>query len=103
MLCCAEFRLGQCRDTGLFRMLIRDRLVTCADIRSSNLVLGRCQVLHLRVDNVTADCNRLMPAPMVPRIPATLAMAVFDVGQAVTALPEDVRLSVAKPLSTRCS
>ncbi len=37
-----------------------------------------------------------MPAPIVPRIPATLAMAVLMSAKAVTALPEDVRLSVAK-------
>src|SRR5690348_5638998 len=42
----------------------------------------------------TADCRRLMPAPIEPRIPATFAMAVLMSPSAVWAFAAVVRSSV---------
>src|SRR5882757_8779873 len=73
------------------RMVKRERLATsdgmsAARMPSSALVRFWTWLLM----TLTADCRRLMPAPMEPRMPATLAMAVSMWVKAVCAATVDV-------------
>src|SRR5215813_13011181 len=96
-LCCAEFACARAEMPDWFKIVKRERFATSDGISAARMpssALARfCTWLLM---TLTADCKRLMPAPMEPRIPATLAMAVSISVRAVWALAAVVRSSVDK-------
>src|SRR5215813_4598976 len=105
-LCCAEFACARAEMPDWFKIVKRERFATSDGISAARMpssALARfCTWLLM---TLTADCRRLMPAPIEPRMPATLAIAVLmwvrAVWAAVPVVPaseSEERFAVELPL-----
>src|SRR5690242_4208532 len=97
MLCCEEFACARAEIPDWFRIENSDRLVTCCGMFAAVIASwAAVRFCTWELITFTADCNRLTPAPIVPRKPATFEMALLMSPNAVTAAVEVDRLSAAK-------
>lgn len=97
MLCCAEFACASAEMPDWFRIENSERLVTCCGMFAAVIwSWAAVRFCTCELITFTADCNRLMPAPIVPRKPATFEIALLMSFSAVVAVPDEDRSSLER-------